>query len=198
MILLRDRIGREKENMRVDLISLFIKIVAFCAIVTMAPAAQESAVETCVLDDGSHAAAGQWEAAEAVCTSDSIHSKSGKPALHFHIPVDWKTGEPEYPIGWPRFNKHIQKEMQDWSGFDYLEFSVFTASSRTNLPDTPAGLNLYLPDRKHLYSRPLTELKIGQWTEFKIRFPMAKFRQIPTGRVGSVSCSQRAACPPPR
>lgn len=60
-----------------------------------------------VIDDGSERAAKKWSPAEAVCTADGKHVKSGKASLKFHVDVDWKNGEKKYPIGWPRMNKEL-------------------------------------------------------------------------------------------
>ena len=55
-----------------------------------------------------------------------------------------------------------------WTEYEFLEFSIFTESSRTNLPNVPVSLSIYMPDRQHSFGRSLKELKIGQWIDFKI------------------------------
>ncbi len=55
-----------------------------------------------------------------------------------------------------------------WTEYEFLEFSIFTESSRTNLPNVPLGVSIYMPDRKNSFNRQLKELKTGQWTDFKI------------------------------
>ncbi|MDD4869677.1 MAG: hypothetical protein PHR77_03885 [Kiritimatiellae bacterium] len=125
-------------------------------------------METLVIDDGTELAAKKWVVAEATATSDSKHIKTAKTALHFHINVDWKDGEKNYPIGWPRLNIRVPPDMQNWSNFDYLLFSIFVESSRTNLPATPLGFSLYLSGKKQGFNRPFTELQIGKWTDYKI------------------------------
>lgn len=131
--------------------------------------AQEDAFqERLIINDGSAESASKWSAAEATCTSDTKHSRTGGNAMYFHINVDWKTGEKMYPIGWPRITRQLPKDIQDWSGYDYLLFSIYVESSRTNLPATPLGMSLYLPDRPRTHHRQLSELQIGKWTDFKI------------------------------
>lgn len=121
-----------------------------------------------VVDDGSADSAAKWSAAEAVCTSDARHSRTGGNVLHLHINVDWKTGEVKYPVGWPRITRQMPKDLQDWRGFDYLLISIYVESSRTNLPATPLGMSLYLPDRPRTWHKQLSELQIGKWTDFRI------------------------------
>lgn len=131
-------------------------------------AVHEGALERLVLDDGEAAEAASWVAAEATVTADSKHVKRGGSALRFHIDVNWETGEPKYPIGWPRIDRRWSQPMQDWSSYDYLEFAIYTGSSRTALPVTPLGLILSAKEGKSLFSRSLTELRLGQWTDFRI------------------------------
>ncbi|MCX7886241.1 MAG: hypothetical protein N3B01_03150, partial [Verrucomicrobiae bacterium] len=71
--------------------------------------------------------------------------------------MDHYGGEAKYPIGWPRFGRAIPEGPErDWSAWDFLHFWVFTTSSRPALPHTPAGLNLYVPDRNNSFGHTLT------------------------------------------
>ncbi len=143
-------------------------IILLAWLVVPAIAQEEAFLEKRVVDDGSAESAKKWSAAEATCTSDTKHSKSGRNVLHLHIDVDWKTGEKKYPIGWPRITRQMPKDMQDWGGYDYFQFSIFVESSRTNLPATPLGISLYLPDKPRTFHKQLSELQIGKWTDFRI------------------------------
>ncbi|MDD4869676.1 MAG: hypothetical protein PHR77_03880, partial [Kiritimatiellae bacterium] len=60
-----------------------------------------------VLDDASAVSAKKWSPAEASCTADSTHVKSGKTSLRLHVDINWKTGELKYPIGWPRMSRSM-------------------------------------------------------------------------------------------
>ena len=143
-------------------------MVLFAGLVVPLMAQDDAFLEKRVVDDGSVESVAKWSVAEAVCTSDVRHSKSGGNVLHLHIDVDWKAGEKKYPIGWPRITKQMPKDRQNWSDYDYFQFSVFVESSRTNLPATPLGLSLYLPDRPRTFHKQLSELQIGKWTDFRI------------------------------
>lgn len=129
----------------------------------------EPAMEKLVLADGENGA--KWNSAEATMEPDATHARSGK-AMRFHVDVNHLTGEPAYPIGWPRTYTSVPAEKQDWSKWDFLDFWVYGDSSRDELPKTPLGLIVRSPDRQTSFHATLTEVKKGEWTHF--RFPVAK------------------------
>jgi hypothetical protein len=113
-----------------------------------------------------------WGPAEATVEPDREHVKGGTSALHLGIDVNWETGEKAYPIGWPRTQRSLGEPwQQDWAGYDFFHFWVYTTTSRDALPDDPLGLNLYTPDKPRAYSRTLAELRKDAWVE--IRIPVA-------------------------
>ncbi|MDZ7617136.1 MAG: hypothetical protein U1E05_09040 [Patescibacteria group bacterium] len=134
----------------------------------------EPAMEKLVLADGENGA--KWNSAEATMEPDATHARSGK-AMRFHVDVNHLTGEAAYPIGWPRTYTSVPAERQDWSKWDFLDFWVYSDTSRAELPNTPLGLIVRSPDRQQSFHAPLTELKKGAWTHF--RFPVAKM-PVPT------------------
>lgn len=129
---------------------------------------REGNLERLMLDDGLETDVKTWSVAEGTVTPDAKHVKHGDTALHFHIDVNWETGEPKYPIGWPRMDKRCPAAQQDWTAYDYLEFSIFAESSRSTLPVTPLGLILSPREGKTNYNRNLGELKLGQWVDIRI------------------------------
>lgn len=151
---------------------------------------REGNIERLVLDDGADFDAAAWTPAEGVVTVDKKHVKRGDTSLRLHIDVNWSTGEKAYPIGWPRMNRKWPEAVQDWSGYDYFEFSIFVESSRTTLPATPMGMTLYDQTGKKNYSRSLTDLRLGEWTDYRI--PVADLmRSIPcTGMQFHISESE--------
>lgn len=126
-------------------------------------------MEKLVLADGENEA--RWNSAEATMELDATHARSGK-AMRFHVDVNHLTGEPAYPIGWPRTYTSVPAERQDWSKWDFLDFWVYCDSSRDELPKTPLGLIVRSPDRQKSFHATLAEVKKGEWTHF--RFPVAK------------------------
>jgi len=110
-----------------------------------------------------------WSAAECTIEGATNRIFEGKETLHWHVTVDHFAGEPNYPIGWPRITASIKEALKrDWSEYDFLQFEIFTRTSREKLPLEPAGFSLQGPDREHGFARPLAELKKGAWVEFKI------------------------------
>lgn len=110
-----------------------------------------------------------WSPAESTVAASTERTHTATAALHWHVGVDHTTGEPKYPIGWPRISRTLPDGVQrDWSGWDYLQCWIFVASNRSTLPSIPAGLGLHTPDRAGAYQRTLSELKIGEWVQIKI------------------------------
>ena len=111
----------------------------------------------------------EWSAAESSLAASAAPARQGRASLHWHVTVDYTTGEPGYPIGWPWVNHAIPEgPARDWSGWDYLHMAVYADTSRPALPPVPAALLLSAPDRAGEVDRPLTELKKGQWVEINI------------------------------
>lgn len=163
------------------------------AAVAQAPAREpvrEGNIERLVLDDGADFDAAAWSPAEATVSVDKKHAKRGDTAIRFHVDVNWSTGEKAYPIGWPRMNRTWPEAVQDWSQYDFFEFSIFVESTRKTLPATPMGMTLYDQTGKKNYSRSLTDLQIGQWTDYRI--PVADLvRSLPcTGMQFHISESE--------
>ncbi len=129
----------------------------------------ESPMERLVLADGDSGS--KWAPAEATMAPDATHARSGR-AMRFHVDVNHLTGEAAHPIGWPRTYSSVPADKQDWSKWDFLDFWVYSDSSRDELPKTPLGLIVRSPDRQKSFNSSLPELKKGEWTHF--RFPVAK------------------------
>jgi len=110
-----------------------------------------------------------WSTAESTLESSIRRTRHGAPALHWHVTVDHFTGEPNYPIGWPRITTTLREpSSRDWSGWDYLQFWVYTETTRETLPHEPMGLTLYTPDKEGAFNRSLDELKAGAWVQVRI------------------------------
>lgn len=110
-----------------------------------------------------------WEPAEATMTTCTDLTRTGAPALRFHVEVDYNAGEKAYPIGWPRAYLPLKSEaLQRWSDYDYLRLWVYTDTPRENLPQSPLTFMAYAPDRAHSYNRTLVELRKGEWVKFEI------------------------------
>ncbi len=114
----------------------------------------------------------QWSTAESRVAVAAADTGEAAGALHWSVVVDHTTGEPKYPIGWPRVNRSLPAGPQrDWSDWDYLECRVLVRTNRESLPSIPAGLGLHTPDRAGAYQRTLAELQAGAWVH--VRIPIA-------------------------
>lgn len=114
----------------------------------------------------------QWSAAESKVEAADAPGRGGQRALHWHITVDHFAGEPNYPIGWPRISLALREGARDWSGWDYLQMSIYTDTSREALPREPVGLAIQAPDKRSAWNRPLDELAKGKWAQ--VRIPLSQ------------------------
>lgn len=130
----------------------------------------EPPMERLSIEDGSNAEA--WVPSEATVTTSKENAELGDTSLLFHIDVNHTTGQPDYPIGWPRMYLKPPEELCDWSGWDFLELVIHVETSRDALPSRPIGLILYTPDKQSRYDRTLSELK--PWETVRIRIPLSE------------------------
>jgi hypothetical protein len=131
----------------------------------------------------------QWSAAESAVESTPAPGTPDRAALHWHVTVDYNTGESRYPIGWPRAHWSLtDPAARDWSQWDFLQLRVWTDTSRQSLPAEPVGLALYTPDKASAYQRPLAELQKGQWVD--IRIPLAQVPRAHDVRLMQIHISE--------
>jgi hypothetical protein len=113
-----------------------------------------------------------WSTAESHVAVADAAAGDAAGALHWSVLVDHTTGEPKYPIGWPRVNRSFPAgPLRDWSAWDYLECRVLVRTNRESLPTIPAGLGLHTPDRASAFQRTLTDLRANTWVQ--VRIPVA-------------------------
>ncbi|MFP4250453.1 MAG: hypothetical protein ACLFU7_12385 [Armatimonadota bacterium] len=123
----------------------------------------EPPMETLTLADGDSGS--EWVPAEATMEPDDTHSRDGR-AMHFHIDVNHETGQPDYPIGWPRTYLQVPEDIQDWSDWDFIGFSLYAETSREQFPDTALGFIVRSPDRNQQWQTNLSPEK-GGWVDFR-------------------------------
>ncbi len=114
-----------------------------------------------------------WSPAESKLEVSATHVKVSTNALHWHVTVDYYSGEAKYPIGWPRCGRTIPEGAQrDWSAWDFLHMWIYATSSRPALPKEAVGLGLHTPDKASSFNTSLSQLKLGEWVE--VVLPIAK------------------------
>jgi hypothetical protein len=113
-----------------------------------------------LLDAASYA---QWQAEEATFTPGAT---AGQPAWSFHIKVDWSTGEPNYPIGWPRVARHPQGKLADWRGWEQIRYRVYAAGDRGVLPDNALALVVGTGEKGISWEQNADGLRPGEWREY--------------------------------
>ena len=156
--------------------AVLLAVIAGAAMVVAPPplVAQpaEPPMDERVLTDGDSGSI--WSASEATMEPDDTHARSGR-AMRFHIDVNHETGEPNYPVGWPRTFMNIPEGERDWSGWDFVDFWVYAESSRERLPATPLGLIIRCPDRNSAFDVTLSAVRLGEWS-----LPFPRLPRCPT------------------
>lgn len=156
---------------RIQLLLTTCAALAAAPVCLPAPAVREGAMEKLPLFAVDPATA--WSTSESTIDASGRYLSGGSKAWHWHVTVDHTSGEPRYPIGWPRMSRAIAANgIRDWSGWDFLLIRIYSDTSRASLPKIPAGLGLHTPDRSGAYNRTLSELRKGEWVE--IRIPLSQ------------------------
>ena len=122
-----------------------MRLVVLLMLLTSAALAADPPIEATVLPEFADIA--RWYTAE--CTIEAVDDAPGEvgQATHWHVDVDHFTGEPKYPIGWPRCGTTPADKVWDWSGYDSLRFEIRCETSRAALPDQAVGMVITMPDR---------------------------------------------------
>jgi hypothetical protein len=122
-------------------------------------------METLVLADGDGDS--EWHTAEATMGPGATHAREGR-AMHFHVDVNHETGQPDYPIGWPRTYLSMPEDLRDWRKWDFVEFWLYAETSRESLPNTPLGFIVRSPDKPNSYHKTVHEVQKGKWTHVRV------------------------------
>jgi len=122
-------------------------------------------MEKLVLADGD--VDSKWQTAEATMRPDATHAVEGR-AMRFHVDVNHQTGQPDYPIGWPRTYMSMPEDTRDWRKWDFVEFWLYADTSRASVPSTPLGFIVRSPDKPNSYHRTVHEAKKGKWIHVRV------------------------------
>ena len=140
-------------------------LIAFFFGTVVGAQAEEPSMETLVLADGDGKS--EWHSAEATMRPDATHAVEGR-AMRFHVDVNHETGQPDYPIGWPRTYISMPEDARDWRKWDFVEFWLYAHTSRESLPNTPLGFIVRSPDKPNSYHRTVHEAQKGKWTRVRV------------------------------
>ena len=145
--------------------SLSCWLMAFFFALLVSAKAEEPRMERLVLADGEGNS--KWHSAEATMQPDATHAVKGR-AMRFHVDVNHETGQPDYPIGWPRTYLSVPEGSRDWRQWDFVEFWLYTETSRDALPSTPLGFIVRSPNKANSYHRTVAEAQKGKWTRVRV------------------------------
>ena len=98
-----------------------------------------------------------WQAVESTLTP----APGGRL---FRVPVDWKTGEVNYPIGWPRLEYTVPEGEGDWRRWEEVRVRLLPRSSAGSFPFRPLGMTLRSGERGG-WEKEVPVLRAGEWQE---------------------------------
>ena len=103
---------------------------------------------------------------ETTISASDKHAKEGEKSLLFANVVDHTKGEKNYPIGWPRTGKNLDKlKLTDFSPYDSFECWIYTETSREALPGQPLGVGFYHSGAKRSTSIRLDDVAKDRWVK---------------------------------
>jgi hypothetical protein len=121
-------------------------------------------IKSLELVDGSNSMG--WKSAQENEASVSFRTENDNTEMLFHVLVDHKGGEKNYPVGWPRINCNLKKNIQDLSGYACLSFDVYPQTSSKELPEKALGFDVFGKGFKKTIW--LNGLKKDKWSAIKL------------------------------
>ena len=110
---------------------------------------------------------------ETTISASGKHAREGEKSLSFANVVDHTKGEKNYPIGWPRTGKNLDKlKLTDFSPYDSFECWIYTETSRESLPGQPLGVGFYHSGSKRSTSIRLDDVAKDRWV--KVAVPITR------------------------
>ena len=110
---------------------------------------------------------------ETTLSASGKHAEGGGKSLLFANVVDHTKGEKNYPIGWPRTGKNLDKlKLTDFSPYDSFECWIYTETSRESLPGQPLGVGFYHSGSKRSTSIRLDDVAKDRWV--KVAVPITR------------------------
>jgi len=140
--------------------ALALILIAACGLACCGIAAAAD-TERWVLIDGESTAG--WHAEESILTPVEI---DGTKALLFRVQVDWASGEPNYPIGWPRIHFGVPAGQGDWRKWEQVRLGVYAKKAGAPFPAQPLGITVSSGKRNVSWEKNCSGLRAGAWQEF--------------------------------
>jgi hypothetical protein len=111
----------------------------------------------------------------------------GGQALLFRVPVDYSSGQAEYPVGWPRMGLALKGENANWSGWSAFELMVM---ARTSRPDNAKlVVTVLIGNRPSQLVRNIVLPAQGEWMSVKVPIDEIKAAGVDVGSVPEIRVS---------
>ena len=148
---------------KISLLTTFV----FAALLTAAPLTEEKQLSKLPLM--------KWNCAVASAAKSSMKTPAGGATVECTYPIIFdESGKPK-GTSWPRCNMRIPAAVQNWSGYDYLEFCVYTTFNRSDEEYLPLTLGISTAKKRGAFSYNITTLSQNQWV--KVSVPLRSLKK---------------------
>lgn len=104
-----------------------------------------------------------WQAVGSTLTPAFVQ---GERALLFRVRVDWKAGEPNYPVGWPRIQTSLRASQGDWRKWGQIHLRVLPRRAGKPFPYQALGITISSGERNVSWEKDCAGLQADSWQEF--------------------------------
>jgi hypothetical protein len=148
---------------KISLLTTFV----FAALLTAAPLTEEKQLSKLPLM--------KWNCAVASAAKSSMKTPAGGATVECTYPIIFdESGKPK-GTSWPRCNMRIPAAVQNWSGYDYLEFCVYTTFNRSDEEYLPVTIGIGGVKTRTLVSFGIKNLRQNQWV--KVSVPLRSMKK---------------------
>ena len=145
----------------------FLTTFVFAALLTGAPLTEEKQLSKLPLQ--------KWNCAVASAAKSAVKTPAGGVTVECTYPIIFDASGKPKGTSWPRCNARIPAGVQNWSGYDYLEFSVHTAFNRSDEEYLPLTLGISTAGTRGAFSYNITTLSQNQWV--KVSVPLRSIKK---------------------
>lgn len=110
----------------------------------------------------------KWGGTVAFPGKGNMRSPQGGRTVCFTYPIVYDAAGKPKVTSWPRCFLVLPPAIRDWSRYDYLEFSVYTAFNRSDEEYLPMSLSIGGVKTRVMLSYSLTTLSQNQWVKITV------------------------------
>lgn len=140
---------------------------AFAALLTGAPLTEEKQLPKFPLL--------KWRSTVASAAKSTMKTPAGGDCVAFTYPIVYDASGKPKGTSWPRCNVRVPASVQNWSKYDYFEFSVYTTFNRSDEEYLPVSMGFGGAKTRTVLSYSIMNLQQNQWV--KVSVPLRKMKK---------------------